>query len=379
MPNKKGLFLSVGGVNGGYLVGFLSHLHDNENELKYDTYSGISIGAIIAAHMKAHRNEPQNGIPKLKERIVDFNAEQLTYPMYENMIARVLYTILFNLSAFSANGKLESNVKNLVGGEKDSTSNFDRLKTPDSTLYVGCQNYDTGKYTIFTNKETDLRQLFHHDFEKVVCLDNGEQLIKAIVSSAALFPLFEPVKIETDNVNMTAIDGGFKHCIPVTEIKQFITNELEKKNNVKCDILVCHPLVTPQSHQTKLDYFFRFLTESQNIIERTGDHAMERDVCELKEFMHKLGFSHDDVEQWGKTKFTLSNPQKGITVRLFCVPDVYKDTEKTYVDRYCEFHKNTGIHNFNSNSVQRMMEDAQDIGKHITNTHSAEKKLNLIF
>lgn len=377
MPTKKGLFLSGGGVKGGYLVGFLSHLHANENNLQYDTYSGISIGAIIAAHMKAHRNDLDYGMTHLTERIVEFNAEQLTYPMYENMVARVLYTIFFNLSAFSKNGKLESTVQSLVCDCKDGEKTFDKLKDQSSTLYIGCQNYDTGKYTIVTNQKTDLTNLFHHDFEKIVCLHDGNDIVKAIVSSAALFPLFEPVKIES--TNMMAIDGGFKHCIPVTEIKQFITTQLEQKNSVVCDVLVCHPLVPPQSHQSKLDYFFRFLTESQNIIERTGDHAMERDVCELKEFMLRLGFPHEEVEQWGKTNFTLSDPKKGITVRLFCVPDVYADTELTYVDRYCEIDEKTGIHNFEAGSIQKMIGDAKKIAKYISNMQGTETKIKLVF
>ena len=84
----------------------------------YDVYAGISIGAIIAAFLKSHAGEPDYGLDDLQKAMKGFNGEQLTHPMYNNVIVSLMYTICRNKTSFSPNDKLINKVKQILESNK---------------------------------------------------------------------------------------------------------------------------------------------------------------------------------------------------------------------------------------------------------------------
>tara|TARA_B100002051_G_C16658589_1_gene597883 strand:+ start:85 stop:966 length:882 start_codon:yes stop_codon:yes gene_type:complete len=274
-----------------------------------------------------------------------------------------MYTVFFNLSSFSPNDRLKQKVMDNVHDRGDINS-FKCLCDDSSTLMVGTQDYNTGRYTMYTNnKNCSLDHLFHHEFEEIKLITKEKDMVNAVVSSAALFPVYEPVYIECEDTY--AIDGGYKHCIPVTEIKYFIQSSIEKKiAEIECDILVCHPCCSfdndKEQHamQKHKNTSWVFLTETQNIMHKTSYHTIERDIVELKDFIKNvLHVEYSIVENFGKNHFCVECVV-GKTFIKICLYCISKNNNHDVLDRYKK-NNNVDLNDFDCECIKSMIDDGK--------------------
>ncbi|XPV68733.1 MAG: patatin-like phospholipase family protein [Halarcobacter sp.] len=158
---KFGLVLGGGAARGAFHLGFLHFLE--EQKFNIDTYSGSSIGAIIAV---SHAS----GI-SAKEQLKIFSSKDIKN------------TLKFN---YFKNGLIKIDSNNPILNEL-----LPIAKLEDLPKKVFINTYDTKK-----------RQLHYYD--------KGDSHVLCMASSA-LIPVFKPIKYE----HMNLIDGGLFDNLPI--------------------------------------------------------------------------------------------------------------------------------------------------------------------
>lgn len=164
---ETGIILSGGGARGFAHAGILKAL--NEYDIFPDVISGVSAGAIVGA-LYADGHSPDEIYKVFSSTDNFFNFVKFTVPRKG----------IFKTVGLSAN--LEKNLR---------SKNFNELKIP---LYIAATNISRGEMVYF------------HDGE----------ILPAILASASIPVLFEPIQIDGD----VYVDGGVLDNFPVAPIKE---------------------------------------------------------------------------------------------------------------------------------------------------------------
>lgn len=226
MNEKIGLVLSGGGVKAMAHIGLIEVLL--ENNIVPNIISGTSAGAMIGA-MYAANHDPKN--------ILTFFEE----------------TPMLKMSLFARNkpGFLDSDKYVDYFGKYFLENSFEALKYP---LTIAATNILKAKITYF----------------------NSGPLIKPIIASAALPPLFSPIEIEKELYS----DGGVLDNFPVVPIKN------------ECDIIIgsfVNPVTEMEKHE---------INSTTDLLYRIYHIGM--DVNAIKKFKHcDYVFSPPNLDEVG--------------------------------------------------------------------------------
>ncbi|MGG9970764.1 patatin-like phospholipase family protein [Ferruginibacter sp. SUN002] len=192
------LTLDGGGSKGVYTIGILKEL-----ELmfgvplyeKFDFIYGTSTGSIIAAFIAL-------GYPMTKIEA-----------MYTDLIPKIM-------SKGTAKKRTRALRQELQGVLKEKE--FSEFKTG---IGIVATNYDSERPLIFKN---DVRQAFKmkHSFKPGF----GCNIVEALMASTAAYPIFQKVKIHTENQgDIVAMDGGFVGNNPILFAITDVFGSLEAK------------------------------------------------------------------------------------------------------------------------------------------------------
>lgn len=198
----RALVLSGGGSNGAYHVGAIQALLDESNP--YDLYCGVSVGALVAAHMSQYPDgEEINAVEELAD-------------MFLNIETRDIYKPWFFF------GKLQSLFRKSLYNSKPLTKlvrkNFLPWRTLEANkkLSVGAVSLSSGNYRVFTEAE--------------------DCIVKAVVASASFPIMFSPVDIDDQMWS----DGGVREITPV--------DAAIARGATEIDFIICTP---PSIEQNK--------------------------------------------------------------------------------------------------------------------------------
>lgn len=242
----KILVLSGGGTKGAFQAGVLRELLEEEPQLDYDGFVGISVGALNSAFL-ATGNLPQT-LPEL-ERIwledIKGNNSVWTHLLWYRMLIGICIIIFFTLIAFISFVLTAPKLLTLFLGLLTVTSFYipyyflmhveavydtaplrklvddhlqvDLLKKSGKLLRVGTVCVETGQYQTATEKDDD---------------------IKDWVMASAAFPVFFPrVKIN----NLTWTDGGVINISPLQDALGLQPTEI--------DVILASPIQTEEDDQ----------------------------------------------------------------------------------------------------------------------------------
>lgn len=178
------LTLDGGGSKGVYTIGILKELELMLGEplyKKFDFIYGTSTGSIIAALIAL--GYPMSQIEKLYEDLIPKIMSKKTPKKRTKVLFQELCAVL---------------------KEKD----FTEFKTG---IGIIATNYDSERPLIFKN---DVRQAFK--MKPSFKPGFGCSIVKAIMASTAAYPIFQKVKVQTENQgDIIAIDGGFVGNNPI--------------------------------------------------------------------------------------------------------------------------------------------------------------------
>lgn len=220
--NKKiGLALSGGGALGFAHIGVLRALE--ENGVKIDEISGVSMGSLIGAFCAA-----------------GYGAKDIYQIVKNNNFNKISSIIHLNLKSRMLGLSSQKNIRELL--EKFLPSKFEDLKIP---FYVGVTNLTKSEYEV---------------------VSKGENLIDYLLASSAIPLFFEAVKIG----EMFFVDGGVLNNIATAEIRK------------NCDVLLGVNVVSKSTvSSVKIGNIKDVAVRSlQVLIENNSQKSF--DVCDYK-------------------------------------------------------------------------------------------------
>lgn len=183
---KRALVLSGGGSKGAYSVGVIKALM--EAGRKYDVISGVSVGALIGAHLSLFPPEEQAANFSGLERIwtVEVKGDKSIYKSWAPWILTYLWSF-WKTSIYDM-----SPLRDILVKEMD----LDKLKNSGVEFEVGVVSLQSGQY------------------HSVNLTSDPKNLQNAVdwVWASCIFPvLFQAVEIDGEQW----VDGGMRNVIPV--------------------------------------------------------------------------------------------------------------------------------------------------------------------
>lgn len=269
---KKALVLSGGGSKGAFQVGLLRYLLDKEN-VEYDIYTGISVGALNASMLatgplketlpileKVWLEEVKGNKSVWKHHLLWYvfagiilisffiiaafisfimdGHKLLTIALFL-MAACSLYVPWFSLKRTKSIYKTDP-LKKIVKKYLD----LNKLKTSDKQLRVGAVSYETGEFK--SGKETD------------------DNIVDWVIASSA-YPVFFPM-VEIDGQHWT--DGGVVNVASLYEALELGAEQI--------DIILCSPLDAGSEEGLGLP------TQLERTLELMGSEILSNDITICK-------------------------------------------------------------------------------------------------
>lgn len=174
----RALVLSGGGSKGAYQVGALQHIL-GEQEVVYDAFCGVSVGAINCAFLSMFKTgEEKQSINTLAELWSKLNNSSI----YKRWWPFGRWHSLWRKSFFDS-----SPLSNLLRGGLD----LSKIRASGKPINVGTVSLSSGKYTIFDQ--------------------NSDHFIDAVIASASFPGMLTPVKF----LGQLWTDGGVKEISPI--------------------------------------------------------------------------------------------------------------------------------------------------------------------
>lgn len=275
MPTRF-LACSGGGDRGIILLGMMLKLYDHDKKnVEWSEVAGISAGGFCAAYVSQTTSEtflPM--LTKLREAFFTGEFDVVSPWVWGGSLVNTIDAYLFHDSLYS-NVKMKNVIKKWFDPSK--------IVRP---LHLG--TYDKTKYAYKTFSSTDA----HND------------MMKAVLASASVPAILPEVDIDGDKFQ----DGGMRHIIPVSEIKEWVLHTPGKKH---VDVLVCYPI-----HEVALftkmnipNIENRFLHMSARMM---SDMMLDQLQGDLRELSMLCGTSFDTFTANACGKFTHGD----ITLRI---------------------------------------------------------------
>lgn len=198
----RALVLSGGGSRGQYHIGALQYLI-GELGLSYQIYCGVSVGALITAHMAQYPAGQERAGALEAKRLFDSVRNKDIYKKWKpfGVLHGMPWPFGWHKSSFYNSAPLEAWVDEHIDGKL--------IRSSGKHLRFGAVDFHSGEFKMFTEEDVPLE--------------------RAVMASAAFPGMFAPVQM----MGKQWIDGGVR---TVTPIKAAIDAGAKR-----IDIIMCNP------------------------------------------------------------------------------------------------------------------------------------------
>jgi NTE family protein len=278
----RALVLSGGGSKGAYQCGALKYIL-GEQEVVYDIFCGVSVGAINCAYLSMFHE----GQEKLSsETLADLWSKLDTSKIYKRWKPFGRWHALFSKSFYDSS-PLHDLLKNGLDLEK--------IRASGKKVNVGTVSLSSGKYTIFDQ--------------------TSDHFIDAVIASASFPGMLTPVKF----LGQLWTDGGVKEISPIKKAMEMGADEI--------DVIITSP-------QTRIKHFIEN-PNTVDILKRSldlsTDKIMANDIEKVQ--MHNL-LAKAGLADYKYVKLNILRPDYNLIEDLLDFrPEKIKEMmEKGYAD-----------------------------------------------
>ena len=278
----RALVLSGGGSKGAYQSGALKYIL-GEQEVKYDIFCGVSVGAINCAYLSMFHE----GQEKLSsETLANLWSQLDTSKIYKRWKPFGRWHALFSKSFYDS-----SPLHNLLKTGLD----LEKIRASGKKVNVGTVSLSSGKYTIFDQ--------------------TSDHFVEAVIASASFPGMLSPVKF----LGQLWTDGGCKEISPIKKAMEMGADEI--------DVIITSP-------QTRIKHFIEN-PNTVDILKRSldlsTDKIMANDIEKVQ--MHNL-LAKAGLADYKYVKLNILRPDYNLIEDLLDFrPEKIKEMmEKGYAD-----------------------------------------------